>query len=69
MADTTLEQRVARVERLLYVVIAILVVPYLLGFANHFGLWVGGSLGVLVGLVLLVLIVAVTRWHGGSTTR
>jgi hypothetical protein len=64
MDEAALQRRLRRVERLQYLVIALLAGPYLLGVAELIGRWVAAVLGTVA--VVVALAVGIYRSRGRS---
>lgn len=63
MDDSDLEERLGRIERRQRLILALLVIPYLVGIATYSNVWVAG---VLVTALVMVVIV---RRRNRSTTN
>lgn len=69
MDDTALQERLRAIERRQYLVIALLVVPYLVGAAELFGYWSTTVIGVALVIVGLALLVVRRRQQPRSETQ
>ena len=56
MDESTLQDRLRRIERRQYLMLVLLIVPYLFGIAEFVGYWIAGVAGVVVGIVVLALL-------------
>ena len=57
MSESALQDQLNRIERRQYLILTLLVVPYLLGSGELIGLWVAMFLGTVFGFVGLLLLV------------
>jgi hypothetical protein len=64
MDESTLQGRLRRIERLQYLVLVLLLVPYLVGVGELLGYWIAGSLAVAVSLVVLTVRISRRRRRG-----
>lgn len=61
MDESALQDRLDRIEQRQYLVLVLLVVPYLVGVAELVGYWVAGALYAASGLLLFALFVRSRR--------
>jgi membrane-bound ClpP family serine protease len=68
MDESTLQDRLDRIEQRQYLMLVLLVVPYLFLLAEFVGYWIAGVVGV--GIVVVVLaLVAVDRRRDRNTVE
>jgi predicted PurR-regulated permease PerM len=60
MDESALQDRLHRIEQRQYLMLVLLILPYLVLVAEFVGYWIAGVAGVVVGIVVLALL-AVTR--------
>jgi membrane protein YdbS with pleckstrin-like domain len=56
MDESALQARLDRIERRQYLILALLVVPYLYWFGTVVGFWVAGAVYIAVALVAVVAV-------------
>ena len=66
MDESALQDRLHRIEQRQYLMLVLLIVPYLFLIADFVGYWIAGVAGVGVGVVVLALL-AVDRRRDRST--
>ncbi|WP_232700525.1 hypothetical protein [Halobacterium wangiae] len=69
MDDAALQHRLSGIERRQRLILVLLVVPYLVGFAYLVGVWVAGALYTVVGLLLFAAAVVLRRRRPDTTAQ
>lgn len=61
MDEAALQDRLRRIEHRQYLMLVLLVIPYLLGIAELIGVWIAGVLYAALGLVVFATVVVSRR--------